>query len=76
MARSAAAKKKAAPRSRPALERWIDKVTTRAIADRLGVSLQTVRNWRDGKPIKPDRFTVIKLAAATDGVVLTTDDLL
>lgn len=56
---------------------WLAARPTVETARAIGVSGQTIRNWRSGASVPAARFYgVIKLEAAKSGVILTTDDLL
>lgn len=47
------------------------------LADRLGVTRTTIREWRTGRGApNHTRYASIKRLAKRDGVTLTTDDLL
>lgn len=46
------------------------------LAERLGVTPQTVNNWLRGKTVARDRVKALQLEAALDGVILTAEQLL
>jgi DNA-binding transcriptional regulator YdaS (Cro superfamily) len=46
------------------------------LAERLGVTPQTVNNWLRGKTVARHRVKALQLEAALDGVILTTEQLL
>jgi transcriptional regulator with XRE-family HTH domain len=51
-------------------------VGSAGLAERLGVTPQTVNNWLRGKSVARDRVKALQLEAALDGVILTAEQLL
>lgn len=65
----------AAPKKTDPFRAWLRSRPTHELAERLGISRQTVNNWKRGTRAHPDRVAAVKLEAAKDGVILTTDQI-
>ena len=66
---------KAPPAAADPFRDWLESKPVAELATRCDVSGQTIRNWKRGRPVAPTRVALVKLEAAKDGVVLTTDQL-
>lgn len=59
-----------------AFREWLRTKPTAELAARLGVSGQTIRNWRRGRPVAVARVRQVQEAALEDGLTLTTEALI